>query len=432
MKRILILSGILIFLSITQIIHAGIDPPDAHEKFLEWMRKRNFSSPDIIQSPVICCLPTYIAKNSETNLLTEIIDQRYSLDSGYLDDYRTLINYSPSLFPTDIVSQFKQGSFWQNESQETYHYNAFLMLDSLKFNLWDDASGEWIPMGRAGYTYNSTNQQLIQVTIQNGFFGFWQNQIQYLYTYNALDSVSTVTQRSWDFASGQWTNAYLDSLSYNANAELSQTITKQWNGSAWNNFYLETLHYNTHLQLDSVNLLHWSGNQWTNSQLDVLGYDPDSLHLETDLVQNWDFGTGTWLNYSLDSLFYDGGQNLTQQIGFTWSGRGWMKDYRSLYYYTTITNAGGPAKSNQIGLRIFPNPASDHVIFIVDARKPGLGYLWATDAKGMLVYSHEIKITSTGIQQFRWDINPQVPSGTYLVVISLDKNIASEKLLISK
>jgi len=162
-----------------------------------------------------------------------------------------------------------------------------------------------------------------------------------------------------------------------------------------------------------------STSEWTGDTKEESIYDPDGNKTQR-IVTIWD--KTLWDNYMTFDYEYDLNGNKTQETDHWWNRNNqvWFVKYSVHWYYSEKSITGIP-DSRDIGIRIFPNPATDYIAMDLGDFKSATLELF--DLHGRCVISQNL----SGDQQMTVS---QIQRGVYLYTIRLNQQVQQGKIII--
>ena len=318
--------------------------------------------------------------------LVEVIDQSYSQGS-WLDMNRTTYAYNMLGFNTTRTFEMNLSNSWVNVEKETYTFDLEgNHTVTLKEN-WDGTG--WVPGNRTTFTWNFDGSELQEEVWEywNGS-GAWENQVQYLYTYDSFGSRIKDERFNWD---GQgWDPMQRTLRTFNSDFLKTEEVFQNKVVANWEDVWRYTYVYDA-----NNNNTIYSIEQWLQ---------------------------GGWKKQSRWVYEYDDNSNRTQERLENWNGFEYDFSQKCDFEYQTLVGENEYALE-QIQFQLFPNPSSGQVT-ISGAKENSSWEYQVFDNSGRLVHSG----LGNGVTE-NIELN-ELSSGLYHVVVQSDTQRGIEKLMI--
>ncbi len=184
-----------------------------------------------------------------------------------------------------------------------------------------------------GYGQN-IHSSLTETWIDNA----WQNQYQFLNTYDGNDFLTLSYYQTWNPSSNIWKNGSKTTYTNNDYAKPKLSITQSWDNTTgiWKNSYKTTNTFNSENKISSVFNEIWDVDHWENSYKFSNTYD-DSSYLINDFNQIWDSGISSWLNSRKGNYTNNSSGKPLISSYQTWdnSSSSWVNSQKVSYTYNT-------------------------------------------------------------------------------------------------
>jgi hypothetical protein len=297
-------------------------------------------------------------------------------------------------------------NIWVNFQRDIYSYGQGYVPDSAFSQIWDTEGMFWEDFFQSIYTWhvNGGSAYYDEILLKVNFGGMWLNTIHLDFTYNGDWFVILLEEDEFDFMTQQRFDVDRTHYTYNSSNKLTVELRENFDEGAWINNELRTYTYDDLGFNTQMLQQHWGGGSgWIDNDRFSYTYD-DNGQVTTELVENK--ASGSWVNTTLTTNSYDDNGNLFYQLHQEWADRGsWVDAFRDTYTYTGTT--GLKEKLPAISVTVFPNPATDHVIFTF-SDLPDRAYLTITDQKGSEVHRRQVDPVSGSNNRVIWGI----PNGT--------------------
>ncbi len=233
---------------------------------------------------------TYITGTTTRNLTGRIINTYNSQ------------NVLSQKLTQDVVS-----NAWVNKYLQTNTINAQKLITEELYQSWSVSTVSWGNSKKFLNTYNSS-KLLTEITIQRAVGLAWENETQNSYTYNASNKLETEIKKTWNNSTAVWIKEDKKILSYTGNGLTADSTIQIWSSSAiaWSNQSRFTFSYDTYPHLTQLTYLSWNTAtlQWDSASRDVFTYDANNrvAKIKTD---DYIGASSIWLERLMKDYLYD-------------------------------------------------------------------------------------------------------------------------------
>ncbi|MCW9097402.1 MAG: T9SS type A sorting domain-containing protein [Ignavibacteriaceae bacterium] len=258
-----------------------------------------------------------------------------SLKAQEIQNYSDDLLLNQSKLPEQSVEDSKQGiSFYldQQENEPTSQLDGDYLLKTLKREIWDQDSSNWINDSLYEYSYNGKN--LIDTSISNKWRNgnVWGNEMKLTFSYDSNDRLSFSNEFYWE---GYWREYYRYYYDYYGNGNIYHINVHTSTGTEWLYVAMYTYSYNTNsdttmIVLRVLDLYHgW----WVYAWKDEFNYDSNNVLIKKTRFDH--YYLPDWMPEINDLYFYNDAGNKTENIRQEWNNTDstWVNDYRYLYEY---------------------------------------------------------------------------------------------------
>ena len=256
--------------------------------------------------------------------------------ADWVNSSRVSTNYDVSNRPIEYLDENWTGASWENTSRYLETYDTQGNLETETYQTWTGAS--WDNSTRTTYTYN-TNDLIIEVLTEI-WSGGWVNWIYNTRTYNAMGNI--LTQINYIWSGGAWQNNFQYMYTYDSNGNNTIYLAQEWDPvDGWVNYgqYLYQFDGNNNQTEQLLQLWNTGTTSWVNQEKINSTYNSLNSPLTT-LYQLWNTGTG-WENTSYIMDTYDVNNNLSERVGQNWDGAAWVNSIRQTgFIWKLITDVG--------------------------------------------------------------------------------------------
>jgi len=180
------------------------------------------------------------------------------------------------------------------------------------------------------YDANNNNTNLLSKIYNSGS---WNNYNQHNYTYDGNNNLTQDLYQLWGGTA--WTNQSQTTNTYDGNNNQTNTVVQNWTSGAWVNFSQTIKHYNSGNLVVSSILQSWVSSAWSTTDSFVNTYDGNNnLINETDLY----WSGGVWMNNQQWIYTYNSANKVTTDLNQTWTGAAWANQQKDTYTYDGNNN----------------------------------------------------------------------------------------------
>ena len=315
---------------------------------------------------------------------------------------------------------------------------------------WDLNSNSWILGLTLVYTYDTNGRMTLNLNTWHS--GTPADKTER--TYDANGNMTREIWYLWNTNNNQWAKFQKDEFVYDVNGNIAQNTHYNWNSdsSLWHNQYDVLFTYDANLNLTEKSttfykpfqentiarkkveytyypdgklsqlinyFMHDGTSEWIGDTKEESVYDPDGNKTHR-IVTIWD--KTFWDNYMTLDYEYDINGNKTQETDNWWdrNKQVWFVRYKFHWYYSERNITGIP-DSRDMGIRVFPNPATD--LITVDPGDLNSLTLELFDIHGRCVFSQNI----SGHQHISVS---QMQRGVYIYTIRSNQQVQQGKIII--
>ena len=345
------------------------------------------------------------------------------------------------------------GVEWENYQQYFHTYDEGNYETSSTIKYW--VEGEWEYYEKRTYAYDS-HQNLIQHIRQDWDSIDWVNDYQFLYEFDENDHKISEIWQFWDDA--QWGNYSKDIYTYDASYNLINDLSFDWNGTDWITNINYTYTYDAANLCTNELVQIWLSGPWRNWLLVSRIYDANQDN-SLELHQRW--VEESWVDDYQYLKSYDLSHNCIDKLWQQWKDVNWSNYYRSRFSYDEYNWMTGYSHINydntgnycvegdsghyyssrvvgfkeiplsMISIRVFPNPATDHIIFDYHLANKGFVSIEIFNQTGTLVECLVCRDQDQGRHQEIWKPHGISP-GIYTYRLRTGGAISTGKFTIVK
>lgn len=235
----------------------------------------------------------------------------------------------------------------------------------------------------------------------------WINYEKHSYTYDSNNNMTGEVNNYWDTQTSAWANNDQTSYTYDANNNETERITMIWDfqASAFNNNSRKTIAWNTNDDETLIEEYSWTGSAW-----------------DKNFRTTFTYLSGGEKDAELDEWSVDNGANWTPVD----AGNPSQEEKRVWIYTTIVTSVPSFDKMDNI-VSVYPNPSTGLVsISMGENFKDGLVTINVYNIFGQLIYNSNT-IGANNLISLNLET---LASGSYILEISNESNISTEKLII--
>jgi len=260
--------------------------------------------------------------SSAPDTLSMSVEQNFDSTLGqWVDAARTRYYYDANVRLVMDVTETFDGTNWNNDSLNSYTYNAGGLLIQDLVQRWSLASG-WTDNVRFTHVYDANGND-IETVLQTYWQNIWSNQSRTTTTYDANGNELMALNQMWG------TSAWVDVTritSVFSNITRTLTKTTQWsNAGVWENSD-RSVYYYGQTYLDSIVDQTWIGTIWSSTKKLVYRIRTPGLVLNVTVLE---MGAGVWDKYLYLVVTYQGNRQ-TQILYELWDGLAYAPTFRIL------------------------------------------------------------------------------------------------------
>ena len=372
----------------------------------------------------------------------ELSNLRQSWENGiWVNDYLNSYTYNNNGNRLTESHQYWENSSWVNNHLYTltydnngnmltnlyvYWYNGIIEDSSLNTCTYD-ANGNfltslnqdwknnsWVNFSKQTVTYDA-NDNWLSSLYQRWVNNAWVNQDLRSYTYDANGSQLTYLKQKW--TTSGWENLELYSSTFLANGNILKRLCQNWENGAWLNVYLTNYTFDNNDNIQTILIQDWENNTWVNSKKAEYEFLPGNARAT---AFEWD--ASSWIeslsNFHLNILI-EGEFFLCYGIDI------------ELYYSEGSGIDEQDASLSNSPIHCYPNPVKDQLNIKLDEALQVSNYrIEFFSQTGKKVKTIEISADqASSSTSFSLE---DLPSGLYIMSVFYEKEIFSQKILISK
>lgn len=282
-------------------------------------------------------------------------------------------------------------SQWVENIKKELVYNNDGTPDQFQTYEWVEDKAAWITIRKDVYQYDELGREILDTslswnsTTETVIYGGKQE------TVYDTSGIITVTSSVWDVASADWIPANKKDYTLNFSLLIYYTwdpLSGQWKG---NSKYEKGITDSGIVLFDIYS--EWDDNTSTFVLTDSVGYsyDPDGKP-SVFTYSVWDKFSGGWFLYFKDEYSYNEEGNIVLELRYDWdiSTSQWKDSERTTWYYSDHAFTPVPG-INDRQLRVYPNPASEYVVFDLEDMSPSAA-ICLFDSQGRLVLQHRLVV----------------------------------------
>ena len=371
---------------------------------------------------------------------------------------------------------YEKNREWHVTDLDYFIYGENGRITDFYYYEWDSQSTQWENYERDEYAYESGVMTQLIIYLWNSMNEEWNYNSKLLFTYED-GAMTGIVIYTWDWESDDWLYSEKYDMLYDENGQMTEAYYSQWNNGMqqWIAVGKRELIYEDGLLMTDLYSA-WNGSSWVEFKKYEYSYNGNDISLEIDYV--WNNNQNEWKEDEKYEYFYDDQQNLsevkyyifigsdwlldgkeeciynnsysyselllpefylgffadytdlyfrhmlTSYIEYDWfaSGETWIDDYKEELYYSEITVTGQPAEPLQNVQWVYPNPASDRIVFNLPDHS-GASTIKMYDTGGQLLLTGEVYDDET------MNVS-HLQRGLYMYVIETDGTTYSGKLLL--
>lgn len=316
-------------------------------------------------------------------------------------------------------------SAWANSARSLMTYDGSNRLSTMESQSWDGS--DFAPVMLLLYTYDGSNR-VATVTTQE-WTGAWTNVSRVTYTYNGAGLESQSVTDNW--FGGNWLTATRWTSTYDGSNRLTLRVREFYN-TMWNNDAKSEYEYNgsgdNTLQRDYL----WLSNAWSVTDVDTMKYDGNHRLIQTVYNNILPFAS-----VSRTDNTYDGSGNLIEVIDASFLGA-WTNTERFVYVYTSLAVklADVPLPMEFSLMQNHPNPFNPTTTIRYSLAGNAHVRVEVRNVLGQLVRVLEDSYQSVGVYETTWDgrnsAGQEAASGVYFYSLRSNDVVQTRKMVLSR
>lgn len=290
---------------------------------------------------------------------------------SYRDDASSPWNeYWKGEYTYDVVGNLVTGigydwnestSQWLAKGKSEFTFNSSQNMTSDVYSEWVEYTSLWKFVLKDECTYDTNENLILWMHYQWPYddSNVWVEYSKYENTFNASGYLILQIWYEWDFILSQWYTWRKVEYAYNTNNELiintyynSDSGTSQWNPTIK---YDYTRDGNGNTLTDSYSSWDENTSQWINTGIGEYEYDYTYDISDLLLPNTWDF-------------LRDYPENIVNMLvdfnSLMFLDNAWVQTTEVTYYYSEANV--GIDEISDYGVKVFPVPATEYVIFVID------------------------------------------------------------------
>lgn len=150
------------------------------------------------------------------------------------------------------------GSSWDNNTNETYAHNPQGKVQNYVYHFWDASAATWAPKRQLTTSFDASG--LIPVLEEENTWisasAAWSPKLRFVNSVSGSRIRSRVKEY-YDLNAGSWSPASRETLTYNANGDLDESLMADWNAAArrFDDSYRSSYMYNSWYQPKRIDKL---------------------------------------------------------------------------------------------------------------------------------------------------------------------------------
>ncbi|MBI3500852.1 MAG: T9SS type A sorting domain-containing protein [Bacteroidetes bacterium] len=365
------------------------------------------------------------------NTNSDITQEDYYFSNPF-PEQRITYTYTATHKLLNMLTQWWNGTSWDNSYQEVYTYNGNDLMTQDLSQTWNTSTSAWDNQNQYLYTYNANNKMTQEIGQGwNATTSEWDNWFKMDLTYNGNQQDIQETYSSWNTTTNVWDYSDKVDLKYNTGGVLKIATVELWNTStsAWDStdYYPNiTWHYwsgdyrTSTWQSDTV--LSWNGSGWDLSWRDTYTYD--AKNNQTDYKEETYSNPNWTISYEYSfSYLYDANNNITQLIQQDWDpNKNTIVNYHKRDYFDYSPYSAVAEINSDDGIFIYPNPSSGQ--FTVSGLQSAV-QITVYNLVGEAAYQ-------TTVNSKQQTVNLNAASGIYLLRMSTSEGAVSKKIILER
>lgn len=217
---------------------------------------------------------------------------------------------------------------WSETDSAHIIYHRDTKISNNTYWIWNNISSTWQYNTDQNLTYNAQHQNTEYIS-RNWSGTAWINDQKAVYIYGSAPGYTEYYIYSW---SGTWDYNYHFNITYNSVGGILSFTRQYWNAGVWENTNQTLRTFNADNFETEVVYRIWDGSTWQNNVRNTYTRDADN-HITVLTVENW-IG-GTWVGDYRWVKTYNSSGFVTESVEQNYNGSSWENYSRYLYSYSS-------------------------------------------------------------------------------------------------
>ncbi|MEM8558049.1 MAG: T9SS type A sorting domain-containing protein [Bacteroidota bacterium] len=367
-----------------------------------------------VEDGVLC------AAASARRLLLSTVQQSWD-GEAWVNVIRRSNQYDPQLNLTESLLEDWDGTAWINDAREIHAYDSDARLATVVFESWE---GSWLADRQSVYAYDQEGL-LAEILNNDRSNDTWRLRGRDQFAYDGSGRLVSQTTDDYDGTDDEWKPNAQVLTSYPSDAtvetvgQLRSAADTEWVNST------RAVYTRTSETTSERPYYFWEDGAWQLVSLRDNVYDENDFRVGyyfelCDESGCEPFLQGGWTRDEA-GLIYDG-------IMERWNGTAWQPFRRTVYAFANANPVSNEAPLAPTLFRVtaYPNPARD--VVLVKATSAEVLSVSVYDLTGRRV---AVLDAQPGAGAVRWDTRA-LPAGTYLLRVSQDGQVVTQKITLAR
>jgi len=303
----------------------------------------------------------------------------------------------------------KNGTTWSNSQLIGYKYTGFQLFEET-WQAWDKTLTNWVNFIQYKYSYESDNSLSSIFNLPwNADSSEWNYSTKDLISYDLNKNVTSIANQKWNKNLSSWENYLRINFTYAA-GNVAEILYQAWNKSTqtWDDYQKETFVYSNNSKSEVVMQVKSGTTDWENYSRNVFVYENANLSTCTEYL--W---YGSWTGNRKFSYTYNASNLETSKVTQQWAAN--LSSFRNQLqdesYYTQHEIFG--ITENPTGILLVKNPLAKHEAFqLINLKTNKVYHMKLISLAGVTVTSLQVTAGQTIV------FGNQLPNGIYILQIT--------------
>jgi hypothetical protein len=315
----------------------------------------------------------------------------------------------------------KNGQSWSNSQQVIYTYSGFYLVEETNKS-WDKTHSEWANFIDYKYSYETDNTLSSIFNLPwDSDSSEWQYSTKDLISYDPNKSVTSISNQKWNKNLNSWENYLRINFTYSG-GYISEKLYQAWNkqNQLWVDYQKETFSYTNNNKTEVVTQTKSAGTDWENYSRITFAYDNTLLNTSTEYFWYGEWKENRKFNYTYSSTV----ETVVLQQWAAHLGSFRNQSQTESYFSQREVFGIGETPATIFAVN---NPLSKHNAFQIAGLKSNTNYQMKIVAiNGAIVLSMPVSAGQSIV------LGNRVPNGIYMLgLTSAGMKAVNQKILVT-